>query len=109
MTVRVYGIPNCDSVKKALTSLKAKGETVHFHDFRKAGLTQDLLLQWLQQVDSTTLINRKGTTWRTLAEADKAKADNVQSAIELLLEHPTLIKRPVVDIGGNITVGQTAF
>lgn len=109
MTVTVYGIPNCESVKKALASLKAKGHTVHFHDFRKAGLSADLLQQWLQQVDMNTLINRKGTTWRTLDDADKARAESRESAIALLLEKPTLIKRPVVDIAGSISIGQTAF
>ncbi len=109
MTVTVYGIPNCDSVKKALASLKARGLTVHFHDFRKAGLTADLLQAWLKQVDLAVLINRKGTTWRGLADADKARADSLPNAIALLLETPTLIKRPVVDMDGKLTVGQTAF
>ena len=73
MTAKVYGIPNCGSVKKALDSLKTKGETIEFHDFKKQGLDRATAAEWLTQVDWQTLVNRKGTTWRKLDDAAKAK------------------------------------
>lgn len=109
MPVTVYGIPNCSSVKKALDSLTSSGIEYRFHDFRKAGLDRKLLEAWLKQVDLSTLINRKGTTWRMLSDAERQQAEQNDSAVALLLDKPTLIKRPVVDRDGRITVGQTQF
>lgn len=109
MSVTVYGIPNCGSVKKALASLTDAGVAFTFHDFRKQGLSETLLKQWLGQTDLAVLINRKGTTWRQLSDAERAQADSTAGAIELLLSKPTLIKRPVVDRAGQISVGQTEF
>lgn len=105
MAVTVYGIPNCDSVKKALGQLKTAGILHTFHDFRKAGLNASLLETWLQQVPLDILINRKGSTWRQLSESEQAAAGQADTAIALLLEKPALIKRPVIDTDGRITVG----
>lgn len=109
MVVKVYGIPNCGSVKKALDSLKSKGEAIEFHDFKKSGLSAELLDEWVQALGLERLINRKGTTWRNLSDADKALADSPATAKSLILRNLSLIKRPVVDQGGKLSVGQTEF
>lgn len=109
MAVKVYGIPNCGSVKKALDSLKNKGESIEFHDFKKLGLSPDLLDKWEQTFGLDSLINRKGTTWRNLSDADKALADSPKTAKELILSNLSLIKRPVVDLNGQLTIGKTEF
>lgn len=107
MPVTVYGIPNCDAVKKAIAHLKGNGTPFHFHDFRKHGLTAELVETWLKQVPLETLINRKGTTWRQLPEELRQQATSAENALSLVLAQPTLIKRPVIDRDGLITVGQT--
>lgn len=109
MSVTVYGIPNCGSVKKALATLKALGVPHTFVDFKKSGVSESLLNQWLEQHPLEVLINRKGSTWRMLSEADKALADERQTALPLLIANPSLIKRPIVDRNGSISVGQTDF
>jgi arsenate reductase len=109
MTVKVYGIPNCGSVKKALDSLKTKGETIEFHDFKKQGLAPELLDTWVQSLGLDRLINRKGTTWRNLSDADKALAESPEEAKALILKNLSLIKRPVVDQDGKLSIGQTEF
>lgn len=109
MPLTVYGIPNCDSVKKALAHLKAAGLEFTFHDFKKAGVSDTLLQAWLTQVDLDTLINRKGTTWRQLSESEQAASTHPETALALLREKPSLIKRPVFDDSGTIRVGLTAL
>lgn len=110
--VTLYGIPNCDQVKKARAWLDAHQVAYTFHDFKKHGLARELSARWLAEVDSGILINRKGTTWRALDDARKALVDKglgpSTEKIALLLEHPGVIKRPVLDIGGTITVGFAA-
>lgn len=109
MTVKVYGIPNCGSVKKELDSLKSKGESIEFHDFKKLGLAPELLDVWVKDLGLDRLINRKGTTWRSLSDADKALADSPVDAKVLILRNLSLIKRPVVDRDGQLSIGQTEF
>lgn len=109
MTAKVYGIPNCDSVKKALASLKANGVEVVFHDFKKHGAPADLLDDWINAFGLEKVINRKGTTWRGLDDELKSKADSISGAKALLLEFPSVIKRPVVDWNGQLSIGQTDF
>ena len=107
--VTVYGIPNCDQVKKARAWLGANNVDYTFHDFKKQGLSGELAAHWLKEVGAGRLINRKGTTWRTLDESRKALVDNGSGTeadkIKLMLDYPSIIKRPVLDIGGTITVG----
>lgn len=100
----LYGIPNCDSVKKARKWLEQHKASYRFHDFRKDGLSAPLLKGWVKQVGVDTLLNRRGTTWRQLDEQHKQNLDE-QSAIALLLAHPTLIKRPVLVKGNSVLVG----
>ncbi|MFN4328173.1 MAG: ArsC/Spx/MgsR family protein [Limnobacter sp.] len=106
---QVFGIPNCDSVKKALVSLQSVGARIEFHDFKKQGVTSDLLAQWIEVFGAERVINRKGTTWRQLDDAAKAAADSPAGAIALALEKPSVIKRPVVFFQGQWTIGQTRF
>ena len=93
----LYGIPNCDTVKKARAWLQAQGIDAKFHDFKKAGVPHEPLDAWLDAVGWEALLNRKGTTWRTLDDAARAGVVDRATARELLLAHPSAIKRPVVE------------
>ena len=101
----LYGIPNCGSVKKARLWLENHGIDYRFHDFKKAGIDTARLESWLDQVPVDTLVNRKGTTWRGLSDADKARAASRDGAIGLMQQYPSLIKRPVVETGSSLLVG----
>lgn len=105
MTTTLYGIPNCDTVKKARTWLDQHGISYTFHDFKKAGISRELVDQWLAHVSWDVLVNRKGTTWRGLSEERKAAVNDAASATELMLESPSVIKRPVLFNDGNAHVG----
>ncbi len=105
----VYGIPNCDTVKKARTWLESHGVAFEFHDFKKAGLTASIVKAWLGDVPLEILLNRRGTTWRGLSDDAKAAADTEQGAIALMIEKPSVVKRPVVVVGGRVkSVGFSA-
>lgn len=101
----VYGIPNCDTVKKARAWLTERGVPHRFHDFKKDGVPADRLPAWLAEVDWPVLVNRKGTTWRKLDPATQAAVQDAASAQALALREPSVIKRPVVDWGDGVTVG----
>jgi arsenate reductase (glutaredoxin) len=100
----LYGIPNCDTVKKARAWLTAQGRDYTFHDFRKAGVPPQIDA-WLKAVGWQKLLNRQGTTWRKLDAATQAGVVDEASARALMLAQPSVIKRPVVDWGDGITVG----
>lgn len=100
----VYGIKNCDTVKKARRWLEANGVDFQFHDFRAEGLEQATIESWLENVSWETLLNKRGTTWRKLEDPRKEQLDQ-SIAIELMLENPTLIKRPVVTNNNDCMVG----
>ena len=104
MTI-LYGIPNCDTVKKARDWLTEHGVDYQFHDFKKQGVPADQLARWAQAAGWETLLNRKGTTWRKLDAAAQAGAKDSAGAQALMLANPSVIKRPVVDWGKGITVG----
>ena len=105
-TVTVYGIPNCDTVKKARAWLTEHGVSHTFHDFKKQGVPAELLPQWLESAGWQTLVNRKGTTWRKLEEATRAAVTGDATATALMLAHPSVIKRPVVMWhDGSLSVG----
>ena len=103
--IKLYGIANCDTVKKARAWLTDRGQAHTFHDFKKQGVSPELLAPWMQAVGWETLLNRKGTTWRKLDAADQAAVADAASACALMLANPSVIKRPVVDWGGDITIG----
>jgi arsenate reductase (glutaredoxin) len=106
MTITLYGIPNCDTVKRARAWLATQGVDHAFHDFKKAGVPAAGLDQWLAAAGWERLLNRKGTAWRALPDAVKAGVADAGSAREVMLGYPSTIKRPVVDWGhGRITVG----
>jgi len=104
MTAHLYGIPNCDTVKKARAWLDARGIGYVFHDYKKEGADPARLAAWSDAAGWETLLNRRGTTFRALSEADKAGIDRAK-AIGLMQAHPSLIKRPVVEHPGGLLVG----
>jgi arsenate reductase len=95
--VQVYGIANCDTVKKARTWLTAHGIAFEFHDFKKEGVPPAALDRWLQTLDWETVLNRKGTTWRKLDATTQAAVQDATSAKAVMLAHASVIKRPVVE------------
>lgn len=104
-TTHVFGIPNCDTVKKARTWLDTNGVPYTFHDFKKNGISPALIEGWMAQTDWELLLNRKGTTWRGLPDDRKALIVDADSAADLMLELPSVIKRPVLVTGDKIQVG----
>jgi arsenate reductase len=105
MKKTLYGIPNCDTVKKARTWLTDNGHDFTFHDFKKQGLDRETAARWLETLDWEVLVNRKGTTWRNLPDERKAQVVDKASALELVLEHTSVIKRPVLEGDGALAVG----
>ena len=106
MTTTLYGIPNCDTVKRARAWLAGQGIAHEFHDFKKAGVPEARLDAWLATVGWETLLNRKGTMWRRLDDATRAAVTGADQARALMLAQPSVIKRPVVDWpDGSTTVG----
>ena len=98
MPITIYGIKNCDTMKKARAWLDAHGVTYAFHDYKAAGIERERLERWSRQVGWEALLNRAGTTFRKLPDRDKQVAD-ARKAIALMLAQPSLIKRPVLDLG----------
>lgn len=104
MSVTLYGIPNCDTVKKARQWLDANGVSYVFHDYRKSGIDVATLQAWSKQLGHATLLNTRGTTWRKLSDAERADVDSIK-AIALMQQQPSLIKRPVLARGKQLLVG----
>lgn len=106
MTITLYGIPNCDTVKKARAWLAGEGVDYDFHDYKKAGVPAARLDAWMKAVGADRLLNRQGTTWRKLDPAAQAGAAGIDGAKALMLEQPSVIRRPVVEWDdGTVTVG----
>lgn len=103
-SVTIYGIRNCDTMKKARTWLDAHKVAYAFHDYKASGIGRAALEGWTANVGWETLLNRAGTTFRALPDADKANLTE-KKAIALMLAQPSMIKRPVLDIGGKLLVG----
>jgi len=102
--VTIYGIKNCDTMKKARAWLDQHGVAYDFHDYKAAGIDRGRLQGWAREVGWETLINRAGTTFRALTDKDKAGLTETR-AIALMLAQPAMIKRPVLDAGGKLLVG----
>jgi arsenate reductase len=100
----LYGIRNCDTMKKAWTWLDQNGVAYDFHDYKKQGVDRATLEGWVEQLGWELLLNRAGTTFRKLPEAERQDLDR-EKAIRLMLEQPSMIKRPVLDAGGRLLVG----
>ncbi|MDE2370097.1 MAG: Spx/MgsR family RNA polymerase-binding regulatory protein [Burkholderiales bacterium] len=107
MKVQLYGIPNCDTVKKARAWFAEQGIEVAFHDFKKAGVPAEALDAWVAAVGWERLLNRQGNTWRRLDDATRAAAADAAGACALMRAQPSVIKRPVVVWPAAITVGFT--
>ena len=104
MTIEFYGIPNCDTVKKARKWLDAQGIDYAFHDYKKEGADPAKLTAWVDARGVDTVLNRRGTTWRKLPDEDKSDVDAAK-AVRLLEANPSIIKRPVVEYPGGLLVG----
>jgi arsenate reductase len=106
--VRLYGIPNCDQVRAARAWLQQQGITADFVDLKKTGLAQTTLDRWLTHLPWDALLNRRGMTWRALDAAARAQIVDQQSAAELMMAQPLIVKRPVLEFGEKISVGFSA-
>ena len=104
MPVTIYGIKNCDTMKKARAWLDSHGVAYGFHDYKSEGIGKDVLKGWSGAVGWETLLNRAGTTFRKLPDGDKEGLDE-RKALALMLAQPSMIKRPVLDLGGRLLVG----
>jgi len=103
--MKIYGIPNCTTVKKARAWLTENGIAIPFHDFKKQGVSEELLKVWLKQISWERLVNRQGSTWRQLPDEAKAAVSDESSTIRLMLEKSSVIKRPVLEMDGKIILG----
>jgi arsenate reductase len=104
MAITIYGIKNCDTMKKARAWLDSHSVGYSFHDYKAEGIDKARLQRWAKEVGWETLLNRAGTTFRKLDDAAK-EGLNESKAIALMLEQPSMIKRPVLDLGGKLVVG----
>ena len=102
----LYGIPNCDTVKKAKRWFEDKAVAYRFHDFRKDGLDAALLVPWLDNLGADVLINKRGTTWRKLGQDEQALAED--DPVTLLSRYPAIVKRPVIAGPHGLSIGFTA-
>ncbi len=100
----IYGIKNCDTMKKARALLESHGVDHEFHDYKTEGLDRDRLEHWCEELGWEVLLNRAGTTFRKLPEADRQDLD-ADKAMALMLAQPSMVKRPVLDLGGRLLVG----
>ena len=107
MSLTLYGIPNCDTVKKARTWLESHQQAHTFHDFKKQGLSADIIALWLKAVPWEVLVNKKGMTWRNLTDAQKNAVVDAKSATALMLQNTSVIKRPVLCSHSAVLVGYT--
>ncbi|MEH0665508.1 ArsC family reductase [Vibrio scophthalmi] len=104
MTITIYGIPNCDTIKKAKKWLEQQGIEYQFHDYRKQGIETELVERFCQQLDWQQVLNKRGTTYRQLSDEQKANLDK-ETAVSLLVEMPAMIKRPILDVDGTLHLG----
>ena len=103
--IHLYGIPNCDTVKKARVWLDTQGQATTFHDYKKEGADPEKIARWIAAAGLDVVVNRKGTTFRALSDADKALAASADTAPALLAANPSVIKRPIVEHAGGLLVG----
>jgi len=103
--IHLYGIPNCDAVKKARAWLDAQGRAYTFHDYKQEGADPAKVAAWIAAAGLDVVVNRKGTTYRKLSDADKALAADSHTAVALIVQQPSMIKRPIVEYAHGILVG----
>ena len=98
MTITIYGIKSCSTMKKAFTKLDELGVNYNFHDYKKQGIDKESVQRWVNELGINKVLNKRGTTWRKLTDEQKQAAeDNVNNAIDLLIENTSMIKRPIVE------------
>ena len=98
MTITIYGIKSCSTMKKAFTKLDELGVSYDFHDYKKQGLDKESVKRWVDELGINKVLNKRGTTWRKLTDEHKQAVDeNVNNAIDLLIENTSMIKRPIVE------------
>ncbi len=105
MTIHLYGIPNCDTVKKTRAWLEANGLEYAFHDYKKEGADAGKLAEWIASAGVDQVVNRKGTTFRKLTPEEQADAADSHKAVALLVQHTSVIKRPIAEYPGGLLVG----
>ena len=98
----IYGIKNCNTVKSAIDWLNINKVEFEFHDYKKSGITKEKLSEWCRQVGWERLVNKRGTTWRQLDDEDQKKITNDKTAIDLMLEKTSVIKRPLIEKNGKV-------
>ena len=103
--VEVYGIKNCSTVRKALSWLDENKVEYNFHDFKKVGLEEAKVEEWINKKDWQTIINRKGHTWRSLDDKSREKINDNKSAAKIAVINPSIVKRPVIEYKKNLLVG----
>ena len=104
--LKIYGIKNCNSMKKAFDLLTELGIEYEFHDYKKQGIDAETVKKWLDQIGQDIILNKKGTTWKKLTEAEQQDAlANEDNVIKTLTTHTSMIKRPVIELDGNYIVG----
>ena len=102
--IKLFGIKNCDTMKKAFAWLDAHGVAYEFIDYKKDGVVDNLLADWTQRAGWETLLNTRGMMWRRLSEDERADVDETK-ALALMADYPTLIKRPLIDTGSDLLIG----
>lgn len=103
--MKIYGIKNCETVKKALNALDAKGINYEFHDYKKLGVEASKIQEWLKKADLSVLVNKKGTTYKKLSDEAKAALENEKTAIPVMMEYTSVIKRPILEYKRELLVG----
>lgn len=112
--IKIFGIKNCDTMKKAMAWLAENGVAYHFVDYKNAGIAEACLPDWSARVGWEPLLNKRGQTWRKLSEVERAGVEsptpavNAENALKLMAQYPSLIKRPVLDTGDHLLVGFSA-
>jgi len=105
LAITVYGIPNCDTIKKTLDWLKKKKFNFEFHDYKKSGISKEKLAAWCKKAGYEKLLNKKSTTWRELPVAEQEKITSQSAAIKLMALSNSIIKRPVIEFGDKLIIG----
>ncbi|MBL7702251.1 MAG: Spx/MgsR family RNA polymerase-binding regulatory protein [Ferruginibacter sp.] len=103
--IKVYGIPNCDTTKKALNLLKENKTAFDFHDYKQGGISRVKLEQWCKAAGLEAIFNKRSTTWRELGDAEQKKVTDQASAIDTMIKHNSIIKRPIIEAGNKLIVG----
>ena len=105
--IKIFGIKNCDTIKKACAWLTENGIAYEFIDYKKSGVAETHLADWSARAGWETLLNKRGLTWKKLSEEERTAAVNGEKALKLMAQYPSLIKRPVLDSGSQLVVGFT--